>query len=266
MTALAPSIYAPSLVRSDLLKLRRRRGLPIVVGLLTIGAIAITYTIIELLHVSDSAKHGVAGGIVNLGHGAFLIALLGAVAAAIVGSSAGAADLDAGVYRDLVVTGRSRLALFASRLTGGLAYLLPFIAVAYTVTCVISVALRGNLPAASVHLMVVTGLWTLLSVTVYYLFAVAVATLTGSRSYTIGIVLAWTLALTPIITSISALGIVRELVPGAALGRIAPSELRHTLSQGPTLNMSLAAGIVVLLSWTVVLLAAGAWRDTHRDV
>jgi ABC-type transport system involved in multi-copper enzyme maturation permease subunit len=266
MSALTPAIWAPSLVRSDLLKLRKRRSLSIVVGLLTTGAIAITYTIIELLHVSNSAKHGVAGGIQNLGHGAFLMALLGAVAAAIVGSTAGAADLDAGVYRDLVVTGRSRLALFASRLTGGLAYLLPFIAVAYTATCVITVALRGSLPASSVHLMVVTGLWALLSVTVYYLVAVAVAALTGSRSYTIGIVLAWTLALTPIITSISALGIARELVPGAALGRIAPSALRHPLSQGPTVHMSVAAGIAVLLSWTIPLLAAGAWRDTHRDV
>jgi hypothetical protein len=266
MTALAPSIYAPSLVRSDLLKLRKRRSLSVVVGLLSIGAIAITYTIIELLHVSNAAKHGVAGGIVNLGHGAFLIALLGAAAAAIVGSTAGAADLDAGVYRDLVVTGRSRLALFASRLTGGLAYLLPFIAAAFAATSVIAVTLHGNLPAPSVHLMVVTGLWALLSVTVYYLLAVAVACLTGSRSYTIGIVLAWTLALSPIISSISSLGIVRELVPSAALGRLGPSALRDTLSQGPVVHMSVAAAIAVLLSWTVVLLAAGAWRDSHRDV
>jgi hypothetical protein len=266
MTALAPSIYAPSLVRSDLLKLRKRRSLSLVVGLLTIGAIVITYTIMELLHVSSSAKHGVAGGIMNLGHGAFLIAVLGTAAAAIVGSTAGAADLDAGVYRDLVVTGRSRLALFASRLIGGLAYLLPFVAVAYAAASVISVTLRGSLPAPSVHLMVVTGLWTLLGVTVYYVLAVAVAALTGSRSYTIGIVLAWTLALTPIISSISALGIVRELTPGAALGRIGPSALRETLSQGPVVHMSIAAAIAVLLGWTIVLLTAGSWRDTHRDV
>jgi hypothetical protein len=114
--------------------------------------------------------------------------------------------------------------------------------------------------------MIVTGLWTVLSVTVYYLLAVAVASLTGSRSYTIGIVLAWTLALSPIISNISALGIVRELVPSAALGRIGPSALRDTLSQGPVVHMSVAAGIAVLITWAIVLLAAGAWRDTHRDV
>ena len=170
------------------------------------------------------------------------------------------------MYRDLVVTGRSRLALFGSRLTGGLAYLLPFIAAAFAAAAVITVALRGNFPAPSIHLMAVTGLWALLSVTVYYLLAVAVACLTGSRSYTIGIVLAWTLALSPIISSISSLGIVRELVPSAALGRLAPSALRDTLSQGPVLHMSVAAAIAVLLGWTVVLLAAGAWRDSRRDV
>ena len=85
MTALVPSIYASSLVRSDLLKLRKRRSLSVVVGLLSIGAIAITYTVIEMLHVSNPAKHGAAGGIANLGHGTFLIALLGAAAAAIGG-------------------------------------------------------------------------------------------------------------------------------------------------------------------------------------
>lgn len=267
MTALAPTtIYAPSLLRSDLLKLRKRRSLSVVVGLLTVGAIAITYTVIELLHLSNAAKHGVAGGVTNLGHGAFLIVLLGAAAAAIVGSTAGAADLDAGVYRDLVVTGRSRLALFRSRLAGGLAFLLPFVAAAYAATCVIAVTLRGDLPAPSMHVMVVTGLWALLSVTVYYVFAVAVACLTGSRSYTIGIVLAWTLALSPIISSISALGIVRELIPRSALGRLAPSVLRETLSQGPVVQMSTAAAIAVLIGWTVALVTAGAWRDTHRDV
>jgi ABC-type transport system involved in multi-copper enzyme maturation permease subunit len=266
MTALAHGIYAPSLLRSDLLKLRKRRSLSVIVGLLTIGAVAITYTVIELLHVSDSTKHGVAGGVTNLGHGAFLVALLGTASAAIVGSMAGAADLDAGVYRDLVVTGRSRLTLFRSRLAGGLAYLLPFVAVAFAATAVIAVVLHGSLAVPSVHLMVATGVWALLSVTVYYLLAVAVASLTGSRSYTIGIVLAWTLALSPIVSSISSLGIVRELVPSAALGRIAPSALRETLSQGPVVHMSMAAAIVVLIGWTVALVGAGAWRDTRRDV
>jgi hypothetical protein len=131
MTAFA--LAAPRLIGADLLKLRRRRGLAIVVGLLTIGAVSITYAVIEILHAVDSTKHGPAGGIQNLGHGTFLVAALGGVAAALVGSSAGAGDLDAGVYRELVVTGRSRLSLYLSRIPGGLAFLLPFVAAAYAI-------------------------------------------------------------------------------------------------------------------------------------
>ena len=87
-----------------------------------------------------------------------------------------------------------------------------------------------------------------------------------AASFAIGIVLAWTLALSPIISSISSLGIVRELVPGTGLVRLGPSTLRDTLSQGPVVHMSVAAAVAVILGWLAVLLTAGAWRDTQRDV
>src|SRR5207253_5406396 len=103
---------------------------------LTIGAVTITYSVIELLHLINSAKHGPAGGVANLGHGAFVIAALGAAAAAVVGSRAGAGDKDAGVYRELVVTGRSRVSLYLSRIPAGLGFLLPFVAVAYALPAV----------------------------------------------------------------------------------------------------------------------------------
>jgi hypothetical protein len=116
---------APRLVGADLLKLRRRRGLAVVIGLLTVAAVLITYGVMEMLHLIDSTKHGPAGGIANLGHGTFVVAALGGVAAAIVGGSAGAGDLEAGVYRELVVTGRSRLSLYLSRIPAGWRTCLP---------------------------------------------------------------------------------------------------------------------------------------------
>jgi hypothetical protein len=57
----------------------------------------------------------------------------------IIGAVAGAGDLEADVYRDLVVTGRSRLALYASRIPGGLAFLLPFVVTAYALAAVAAV-------------------------------------------------------------------------------------------------------------------------------
>jgi len=260
--ALTPS---RNLVAADLLKLRRRRGLVAVTALLTVGAMTITYGIIELLHVANPATHGPAGGIVNLGHGAWVASALGAVAAAIVGSMAGTGDLEAGVYRDLVVTGRSRLALYRSRLLGGLVFLLPFVAAGYAIAGLSSVVFAGSHAEPGVSLLVTTGLWALLQVTFYYLLAVGVACLVGSRSYTIGILLAFRLALTPILASISALGIVRELVPGVGLQGLTPAALGDAAQQGPTVPMSTAAIAAVLIIWAAAAVAAGAWRDTQRD-
>lgn len=254
-----------SLLEADLLKLGRRRGLVAVTGLLTAGAMVTTYGIIELLHVTSPPTHGPAGGIANLGHGAWVAAVFGAVAAAIVGSMAGSGDLEAGVYRDLVVTGRSRLALYRSRLRGGLVFLLPFVAAGYAIAGLASVIFAGSNPSPSVSLIATTGLWALLQVAFYYLLAFGIACLLGSRSYTIGIVLAFRLALTPILASISALGIVRELVPGVALQSVTPSALGNSAQQGPTIAMSTAAIAAVLIVWAIAAVAAGAWRDTRRD-
>lgn len=263
MTAFA--LPTPRLIGADLLKLRKRRGLVTIVSLLTIGSVAITFAVIEALHLANSVKHGPAGGIANLGHVTWLIAALGSVAAAIVGSSAGVGDLDAGVYRDLAVTGRSRMSLFLSRIPAGLAFLLPFVAVAYTVASVCAVVLAGSNPTPSVHLMILGGLWALLEVAFYYLLSLALAVLLASRSYTIGIVLALRLAITPLLASISALGVVRELFPGVAMQNLAPAGFGDAIRQGPNVGMSLGAIAAVLLVWTAIALALASWRDTTRD-
>jgi hypothetical protein len=263
MTTIA--LPVPRLVGADLLKLRRRRGLTIVVGLLTVGAVLITYGVIEILHAINSTKHGPAGGIANLGHGTFVVAALGSVAAAIVGASAGAGDLDAGVYRELVVTGRSRVSLYLARIPAGLAFLLPFIAAAYALAAVASVAFTNGLPMPGVRLMALGGLWVLLEVTFYYLLSLGIASLLGSRSYTIGIVLAWRMAISPILASISALGIARELVPGVALQGLAPAGFGDAVRQGPVVAMSVGATAAVLVVWTLAVLVVSGWRDTTRD-
>jgi ABC-type transport system involved in multi-copper enzyme maturation permease subunit len=262
MTAYA--FPAPRMVGADLLKLRRRRGLVTVTALLTVGAIVITYAVMEILHLVNSAKHGPAGGIANLGHGAWVLTMLGAVAAAIVGSMASSGDSDAGVYRDLVVTGRSRVSLYLSRIPAGFAFLLPFVAVGYAIAAVASVVFAGSGAAPDTRLLVVTGLWVVLQVAFYYLLAIGISAIVG-RSYTVGIVLAWRLALTPILMSISALGIVRELVPGVALQHLAPAGLGDAVRQGPVVGISLAASTAVLIVWTALTLTAGALRDTTRD-
>jgi len=263
MTALA--LPAPRLMGADLLKLRRNRGLAAVTTVLTVVAVAITVAVMELLHVSNGAKHGPAGGVTNLAHLAALVAMLGAAAAAIVGSRIGAGDKDAGVYRELVVTGRSRVALYLSRIPAGFAYLLPFVAGAYALAAVSAVALAGSSPAPGVRLLALTGLWTVLEVAFFYVLSVAIAALLGSRSYAIGVVLAFRLAILPLVASISALGIVRELMPNVALEALTPSALGDAARQGPTIAMSTAAIAAVLVVWAVAAVVAAGWRDVTRD-
>jgi hypothetical protein len=135
------------LARADLLKLRKRRGLFWTTAGLIVAPQVIAYGILSILHAANPEHHGPAGGIANLGHGMSLLVLVGSIGAIIAGASAGAGDLSAGVFRELVVTGRSRLALFGARIPGGLAFVLSFTAVAYAISAVVSVAASGGLPA-----------------------------------------------------------------------------------------------------------------------
>src|SRR6266705_2202246 len=82
------------------------------------------------VHAANPAKYGSAGGVENLRGALRLLTQIGTVAAVLIGVNAGGSDLAAGVFRELVVTGRSRLALFAARIPGGLALLLPLVAIA----------------------------------------------------------------------------------------------------------------------------------------
>ena len=259
------ALPAPSLVGADVLKLRKRRGLSAVVGLLTVVAVVLTYGISELLHVTNPGANGPAGGVTNIGHGMFLLSALGAVAASIVAATVGAGDRDAGVYRELVVTGRSRVQLFLARIPAGWAYLFPFVAAAYALMAVAGVVFAGGNPMPDTRLLVLGGLWTVLQVAFYYLLAVGIATLAGSRSYTIAIVLAFRLVLTPIVAGISSLGVVRELVPAVALQKLAPGSFKMAVRMFPDVGISLAATVAVLVAWIAIAVCLGAWRDTTSD-
>jgi hypothetical protein len=75
-------------------------------------------------------------------------------------------------------------------------------------------------------------------------------------------VLGWQIVAAPILLQIKTLGSLREALPGAATERLAPAAL---LSDNPTVAMSVAAAVVVIVAWTVLPLALGAWRTCARD-
>jgi hypothetical protein len=65
--------------------------------------------------------------------------IFGFIVAAVVGSTAGSVDLTEGMFRHLVITGRSRLALYMARIPAGLAIVISMVAIGYTIVCAVCV-------------------------------------------------------------------------------------------------------------------------------
>lgn len=260
-----PAARPIGLARAETLKLRRRRGLVVTVTILTIVPMVIAYGILLILHAANPDHHGPAGGVSNLGNGMSVLILLGGVAAVVVGASTGADDLSSGVFRELVVTGRSRVALFLARIPGGLLFLLPFAAVAFALSAFVSGLANGYLAAPSTTLAIESGIWVLVNLSFYFVLGLGVASVIGSRGYTIGILIAWRTIVSHIITAIGALGIGRESVPEVGLVRLAPVAVRSQVNDGPHLGTSVGAAIAVPLLWVAVAIAIGAWRTATRD-
>jgi hypothetical protein len=261
----APRMRPYGLARADLLKLRKRRGLFWTTTVLIVVPMVLAYGILAILHAANPAHHGPAGGIANLGHGMSVLVLVGSIGAIIAGASAGADDLSSGVFRELVVTGRSRLALFGARLPGGLAFVLSFATVAYGISAVVSATANGDLRAPSATLIVESGLWVFAELAFYFVLGLGVASVTGSRAYTIGILLAWRTVASHLLASISVLGVYRELVPDVPFDRLAPNAIADYVRDVPRLHPSPTTAVLVLVLWVGVATAVGAWRTATRD-
>src|SRR6516164_7572544 len=172
------------LIRAERIKLTKRTGLMIASALLTIGAVVLAYIILLALHASDATRHPPAGGFDHFHNLSEVLTRIGAIAAILIGATAGAGDLGAGMFRNLVVTGRSRLALFLARIPGGLIVLWPLVAIAYLIVAVGAVVFAGgnvaglggpDFGAPGVGLMITTGLWIELGATLMFLLGLGLA-------------------------------------------------------------------------------------------
>ena len=252
----------PRLVNAELLKLRKRRGLILATFALTVLPMIAAYIILVILHATEPAKHGPPGGLENFSGSMYVLTQLGVVAAILLGATAGAGDLRSGVFRELVVTGRPRLALFAARLPAGLGLAVAAVWAGFTVTAVASTALAGSLQAPGASLLVESAAWLALVVGLALVLTLGVSSAIGSRGTTIGVLVGWQLVLMPFLLQLGTLGSLRELLPAAATERLAPSAL---FDGSPTVPRSVSVAIAVLAAWTLVPLAAGAWRTWARD-
>jgi hypothetical protein len=266
MTTIALTVrrpFGPRLVRAEILKLATRRGLIIASALLTVGATIATFAILAGLHATDPSHHKLIGGLSHFDDGMYSLTQLATVAAVLIGATAGAGDLAAGFFRNLVVTGRPRTSLFAARLPGGLVVLLPLVAVAYAVLAGLSQVVPGN-RTPSTTLVIQSGLWLELYVGVMFLLALGLASLLGSRATTLAVLAGLELLVTPVVQGLHNPGVGAEAVLGIALWRLAPKELLNGAPPGH-IGMSVAATVTVIAAWLLIALGLGAWRTITRD-
>jgi hypothetical protein len=135
---LASAIPTWGLISTKNLELRRRTGLMIAVFVLILGPPVLEYGFRLLFHVVDPSKFGPAGIPSAFQDLMSPMAELGFIMAVAVGAAAGTTDLTDGMFRHLVITGRSRVALFLARIPAGLVILLPVVALAFTLCCLVT--------------------------------------------------------------------------------------------------------------------------------
>ena len=128
------------MIATRVMELRKRRGLMIALIVMNIGFPAVFLLIRLLAHAFAPYANPPAGGyqiFVPLAAG--FLPTFGFIVAATVGCTAGSRDLTEGMFRHLVVTGRSRLALYLARIPAGLAIVVPMVAVGYAILCAVCV-------------------------------------------------------------------------------------------------------------------------------
>ncbi len=107
------------LITTKNLEIRKRRGLMITVAVLIVAPTVLILGLRLLFHAVDPHSYGPAGTPALFSQLSNLMAEFGFIAAAALGAAAGTTDLSDGMFRHLVITGRSRLALYLARIPAG---------------------------------------------------------------------------------------------------------------------------------------------------
>jgi ABC-type transport system involved in multi-copper enzyme maturation permease subunit len=254
---------AAQMTGADFLKLRKKRGTVLWAIVLAVAPLLIFFIVRAAQHSSNALKYEPAGGMNGYIDGLRIIALFfGPLAAIMIGTDAGAADVTSGVFRDLVVTGRSRLALFATRVPAALALTWLVIAAAYAVLVIGTYAFASAAPTPSASLLLNGLAFSAMTTGVICVIAVGFASLTGSRAAALTALIGWHLVASPILAGISSLGSSRKLLLSQAMAHFSPV---HLGDRSASVTLSQGTAVVVLVAWSAVFLALGAWRTRNMD-
>ena len=256
-------VIAMRMIGADVRKVGKKRGTMIWALVLALAPLLVFFIVAAAQH-SSNPQNAPAGGVGGYRDAIRILALFfGPLAAILIGTDSGAGDMTAGVFRDLVVTGRSRLALFGARVPAALAVTWLVVCLGYAITLIGTFVFASGTPTPGVALLV-NGLgFALLSTGVVCVLAVGLASLTTSRPAALVALIGWHLVASPILANIDSLGSSRRLVFSQAIEHFSPVRLNG--DRGATVTMSGATAVVVLVGWIAVFLALGAWRTRTMD-
>jgi hypothetical protein len=345
-----------SLITTKNLEIRKRRGLMITMVVLIIVPTVLFYGLRLLFHAVDPHGYGLAGSPQFFSQSTNLIDEFGFIAAAALGAAAGTTDLSDGMFRHLVITGRSRLALYLARIPAGLAITVPLVALAFLMNCLVTSyesppnpttvsfygvtapdnldqaglqtfmlahpqqEINGFLPdmpggpgttatAAQVrsaidrHIasyysdytaaelsestpadneMVKIGLWLELDVGIAFLVGLGFGALTGQRTTTVIVLIAFEIIVTPLLAHSQLPYFIdgQRLIIGVAMDQLRPAALAAASGPGQGGGGGILFGgrgaigfppmptwamIAVIAGWMVGWSGIGAWRMMTRD-
>jgi hypothetical protein len=267
------------LINAKLLELRKRRALMIVTTAFTVGLPVIFYGIREIYHLINPAYYGPAGTPDAFATVGALMGEFGFIASVVLGSTAGTTDLTDGMFRHLVITGRSRLALYLARIPAGLSILLSLVAVGFTVTCLATVFLGSphavgavNVPAGD---MVRSGLWLELYLVIGFTVGLGLGVLMGQRTVPVILLIVLEIIITPVLADHVLPYFLNgeRLVVGVAMDQLKPTALAGGTQIGPGGGGGLLhlppmptwAMITVIVGWIIGWSVIGAWKMATRD-
>lgn len=265
------------LIRAKLLELRQRRTLMIIVAAFTVGLPVIFYGIRLLYYLGDPARYAPAGAPNAFATAGTLMAEFGFIAAVALGATAGTADLTDGMFRHLVITGRSRWALYLARIPAGLSILLSLAAAGFTVACLVTGFLgspqASGAASPSPGVMVGAGLWLELTLVIGFTVGLGLGSLMGQRTVPVILLIVLEIIITPALATHALPFFLNgeRLVVGVVMDQLKPAALAGGIQVGPGTGgpqippMPTWAMITVIVGWIVGWSAIGAWRMATRD-
>ena len=280
LTAARRASWLPSLplIGVKLLELRKRSALMVVTVLFTVGLPVIFYGIRAIYHLSDPAHNGPAGAPSAFATAGTVMAEFGFIVAVLLGATAGSDDLTDGMFRQLVITGRSRIALYLARIPAGLSILLSLAAIGFTVAALVTAFLNsphapGTLPP-SAGALAGAGLWLELYLVIGFTVGLGLGVLMGQRTVPVVLLIVLDIIITPLLAdhALSHFVNVERLIVGVPMDQLKPAVLAGGTHVGPTGGVGLLIPpmptwtmAAVIVGWIIGWLAIGAWKMATRD-